>query len=173
MPTQVKLDVNSQPQGLESLSLLEFEDKLVKGDLTADGVQYSAEVTSGLADAWTVAFTKTINSITQGYIFWLEAALTAAFIQLNATTTLTWKWQMRHTLTGTWVDLHPEVVEAANSITAYTARTRAGFPSIVANLQYVPLELRLYFKTSEANQGKAKAKNSSYVRICHMSRDTL
>jgi len=146
------------------LELQDFEDRLVTGDLTADGVQYSPEVTSGAINTWTDAPSKLVEPGIRGEIIRLEIGLTAEFIQLNTTTTLTWQWQIRNK-NGTWVDLHPAVEEAANTITSYTARTRQGFASLGANLNVVPFEVKLRFQTSEANQGKARVKSSSYARV--------
>ena len=151
------------PLGLRALTLLEYEARLVSGTLTADGVQYLAEVTSGAADTWVDAFTKVIEPGIFGAILWAELGLTAEFQELNTTTTLTWQWQARNK-GGTWVDLHPAVTEGANTITSYTARTRQGFASLSSNFNQVPYEIKLRFKTSEANQGKARVKSSSYAR---------
>ena len=153
------------PRYIPELKLIDFEERLVSGDLTADGVQYSSEVTSGGADAWTDALSKIIDPDIDGDLLWAELGLTAEFQQLNGTTTLTWQWQARNK-DGTWVDLHTEVTESANTITSYTARTRQGFNK-KTNFDAVPCEVKLRFKTSEANQGKAKVKSSSYVRVVY------
>ena len=63
------------PLGLRALTLLDYEDRLVSGDLTADGVQYLAEVTLGATA--TEVLSKIIEPGIAGNILWLELGLTA------------------------------------------------------------------------------------------------
>ena len=87
--------------------------------------------------------------------------MTASFSTLNATTTLTWQWQIRPK-DGVWIDLHPAVTESPAAVTT-AERTRQG-EKIPTGLTTTPFEIKLRFKTSEASQGKAKVKASSYVK---------
>jgi len=57
------------------LKLIDYEDQLVSGDLTADGVQYSTETTLGATA--TQVLSKTIEPGIIGSILWLELGLTA------------------------------------------------------------------------------------------------
>ena len=77
----------------------------------------------------------------------------------------TYKWQARNR-GGSWVDLHPAAT-ISPSTSAYQQRTRSGRIKTVANLNAVPLDIRLLFQCNYANQGRAKAKNSSLVRIVY------
>ena len=143
----------------------DFEDRLVSGDLTSDGAQYSDEATTGDADVDVAALSKLVDPGLEGNILWVEFGLTAEFKALNATADLIWKWQARNK-DGTWVDLHSAVTET-NIGTNYVSRTRSGYFTPVANFQEVPFEIRLILQCNEATQGRAKVKNSSYVRVIY------
>ena len=144
----------------------DFEDRLVSGALTEDGIQYSAEVTTGDADVDVDVLTKVVDPGLEGDILWVEFGLTAEFKAVSSgTADLIWKWQARNK-NGTWVDLHPAVTETDIG-TTYKSRTRSGYFTPVANFQEVPLEIRLILQCNEANEGRAKVKNSSYVRVIY------
>ena len=147
----------------------DFEDRLVSGDLSQDGIQWSPEITSGGANVLTDALAKLIDPVLEGRIISVEFGLTAWFRQIGAAgaaTDLRWQWQARNK-DGTWVDLHPEVTEAATESDINYERTRSGFAVVVDNFNAVPFELRLRFRTSLAGQGRAKVKNSSYTRVVY------
>lgn len=147
----------------------DYEDRLVTGDLTADGVQWSPEITSGGANVLTDVFTRLIDPALQGRILLVEFGLTAWFRQIGATgnpTNLRWQWQVRNP-GGTWVNLHPEVTEPSSEADTTYERTRSGFATVVADFNNVPFELRLQFRTSVAGAGRARVKNSSYVRVVY------
>ena len=142
------------------LKLIEIDDDFVTDqDITADGVQWAPTITSGGADAWTDVLSKKFDPGLTGNIQKHTFGLTARLKQLNTTTTLTWQWQGSND-GGTWVDLHPVVTEAANTITAGVERTMQG-GKIVAGFNKVPHYVRLRFQTSEASQGQARVKSSS------------
>ena len=63
------------PLGLRALTLLDYEDRLVSGNLTADGVQYPPEITLGATA--TEVLSKIIEPGIAGNILWLELGLTA------------------------------------------------------------------------------------------------
>jgi len=63
------------PLGLRALTLLDYEDRLIPGNLTTDGVQYSPETTLGATA--TQVLSKTIEPGIIGSILWLELGLTA------------------------------------------------------------------------------------------------
>jgi len=148
------------------LAFLEFDDNFVKPDWdddNADGVIYSPVATSGAIDAYSDVWSKIFpSSEPAGTLEKMARGMTAWFKQLNTTTTLTWQWQIRPK-NGTWIDLHSAVTEAANTITGGVERTRQG-EKIPSGLTTTPFEIRLQFKTSEAGQGTAKVKASSYVK---------
>ncbi len=144
----------------------EFEDRLVSDDLTSDGVQYSAEVTTGSADVDVDVLARLVDPGLDGNVLWVEFGLTAEFRAVSsATADLVWKWQARNK-DGSWVDLHPAVTET-NIGTSYLSRTRSGYFTPVANFQEVPFEVRLILQCNEASEGRAKVKNSSYIRVVY------
>jgi len=147
------------------LAFLEFDDNFVKpnwDDDNADGVIYSPVATSGAIDTYSDVWSKIFPpSELAGTLEKMARGETASFSTLNATTTLTWQWQIRPK-DGTWIDLHPAVTESPAAITTFE-RTRQG-EKIPTGLTTTPFEIRLQFKTSEAGQGTAKVKASSYVK---------
>lgn len=140
--------------------------KLVSGDLAADGVQWSAEVDTAAANTDVAIFSKTISEVKSGTLIEVEFGLTAAFKAVgSATADLIWKWQARDS-GGTWVDLHAAVTET-NIGTTYVERTRTGYFALVANFDALPFDIRLILQCNELNEGRAKVKNSSYVRFMY------
>ena len=147
------------------LAFLEFDDNFVKPDWDDDNIGgdiYSPLVTS-VGTAYTNVWSKLFPpSEIAGTLEKMAKGLTAKFTQLNTTTTLTWQWQIRPKDAASWIDLHPAVTESPAAITTFE-RTRQG-EKIPTGLTTTPFEIRLQFKTSEANQGQAKVKASSYVK---------
>ena len=144
----------------------DFEDRLVSGALTEDGIQYSSEVTSGAADADVTVLSKLINPVLEGRILLVEFGVTTDFKAVSSgTADLIWKWQARNK-DGTWVDLHSAVTETDIG-TTYKSRTRSGYFTPEANFQNVPFEVRLILQCNELNEGRARVKNSSYVRVIY------
>ena len=147
--------------------LIHFEDKLVGGDLTADGVQYTAEITTATANVDVVAHSKTIDPLIEGTILAIEFQLDVELKAVStATADLIWKWQARNKDGLTWVDLHSAVTET-NIGTTYQLRSRSGFFTPAADFQLVPFDVRLILQCNEATQGRAKVKNSSFVRVVY------
>jgi len=94
----------------------------------------------------------------------VEFGLTAAFRAVSSgTADLIYKWQARNK-GGTWVDLHTAVTKT-NIGTSYVEETRSGRFKSETNFNSLPFEVRLIIQCNEANQGRAKVKNSSYVRV--------
>jgi len=144
----------------------DFEDHMVSGALTEDGIQYSSEVTTGTADTDVTVLSKLINPVLEGEILLVEFGVTADFKAVSsATADLIWKWQARNK-DGTWVDLHSAVTETDIG-TTYISRTRSGCFTPEANFQNVPFEVRLTLQCNELNEGRARVKNSSYVRVIY------
>jgi hypothetical protein len=82
------------------------EYPFAKGDLTSDGVQWSAEVDTTTADTDVEVECVTVRPPALGEVIEIEFGLTAAFRALSsATADLTYKWQGRNK-GGTWVNLH-------------------------------------------------------------------
>ena len=144
----------------------DFEDRLVSGALTEDGIQCSPEVTTGAADTDVTGLSKLINPVLEGRILLVEFGLTADFKAVSSgTADLIWKWQARNK-DGIWVDLHSAVTETDIG-TTYESRTRGGYFTPEADFQNVPFEVRLILQCNELNEGRARVKNSSYVRVIY------
>jgi len=147
------------------VSIIEHtEHPFAKGDLTPDGIQWSAE-----KDTTTINEDVEVESITVrppalGEVIEVEFGLTAAFRAVSSgTAELIYKWQARNK-GGTWVDLHTAVTKS-NIGTSYVEETRSGRFRMVANFNSLPFEVRLIIQCNEADEGRAKIKNSSYIRI--------
>jgi hypothetical protein len=140
------------------------EYPFAKGDLTSDGIQWSAEKDTTTADVDVEVENVTIKPPALGELIEVEFGLTAAFIAISSSTAdLTYKWQARNK-GGTWVDLHGAVTKTDIG-TTYVEETRSGRFKTVANFNSLPFEVRLIIQCNEANEGRAKIKNSSCVRI--------
>jgi len=140
------------------------EYSFAKGDLTADGIQWSDEVDTTTTDTDVEVESVTIRPPALGEMIEVEFGLTAAFRAVSSSTAdLLYKWQARNK-GGTWVDLHNAVTKT-NIGTTYVEETRSGRFKTVANFNSLPFEVRLVIQCNEANEGRAKLKNSSYVRV--------
>ena len=140
------------------------EYPFAKGNLTADGVQWSAETDTTTAGVDVEVESVTIKPPALGAMIEVEFGLTAAFKAVSsATADLIYKWQARNR-GGTWVDLHSAVTKT-NIGTTYVEETRSGRFKPVTNFDSLPFEVRLIIQCNEANEGRAKIKNSSYVKV--------
>jgi len=140
------------------------EYPFAKGDLTSDGIQWSAEKDTTTADVDVEVESVAIRPPALGEMIEAEFGLTAAFRAVSsATADLTYKWQARNK-GGTWVDLHSAVTKTDIG-TTYVEETRSGRFEAVANFDSLPFEVRLIIQCNEANEGRAKIKNSSCVRV--------
>ena len=140
------------------------EYPFAKGNLTSDGIQWSAEVDTTTADTDVEVESVTIRPPALGGMIEVEFGLTASFRAVSsATADLTYKWQARNK-GGTWVDLH-SAVSKENIGTTYVEETRSGRFKPVDNFDSLPFEVRLLIQCNEANEGRAKIRNSSYVRV--------
>jgi len=135
-----------------------------KGDLTSDGLQWCSEIDTTTADTDVEVESVTINPPALGRVISVEFGLTAAVKAVSsATADLIYKWQARNK-DGTWVDLHTAVTKTDIG-TAYVEETRSGRFKPVTNFDSLPFEVRLIIQCNEANEGRAKIKNSSYIRV--------
>jgi len=140
------------------------EYPLAKGDLTSDGIQWSDEKDTTTVDTDIEVESVTIKPPALGAMIEVEFGLTAAFRAVSSSTAdLTYKWQARNK-GGTWVDLHSAVTKTDIG-TTYVEETRSGRFKPVANFDSMPFEVRLIIQCNEANEGRAKVKNSSYIRV--------
>ena len=150
-----------------ALTVIEhIEYPFAKGDLTSDGIQWSVEKDTTTADTDVEVESITIKPPALGVMTEVEFGLTAAFRAVSsATADLKYKWQARNK-GGTWVDLH-SVVTKTDIGTTYVEETRSGRFKLEDNFNYIPFEVRLIIQCNEANEGRAKIKNSSYVRVTY------
>jgi len=140
------------------------EYPFAKGNLTSDGIQWSALKDTTTADVDVEVESVTIKPPALGELIEVEFGLTAAFRAVSSSTAdLTYKWQARNK-GGTWVDLHSAVTKTDIG-TTYVEETRSGRFKTVANFDSLPFEVRLIIQCNEANEGRAKVKSSSYVRV--------
>jgi len=143
-----------------------IEHPFARGNLTSDGVQWSAEKTTATDDYETVEEVS-VNPPTLGAIIEFEFGLTCAVKSSGATESVKFKWQARNK-GGTWVDLHDEVTYSADA-SAYKEYTYSGRFQPVTNFNAVPFDVRLAIKSGAAGGENAvgKTKNSSYVKVVY------
>ena len=149
------------------LSVIEhIEHPFAKGNLTSNGVQWSAEKTTATDDYETVEEV-ILNPPALGAVMEFEFGLTGAVKSSGATEAVLFKWQARNR-GGTWVDLHDEVSYTADA-SAFKEYTYSGRFKPVANFNAVPFDIRLQIKSGNAGGENAvgKTKNSSYVKIIY------
>ena len=142
------------------------EHPFARGDLTANGVQWSAEKTTATDDYETVEEI-TVNPPALGSVIEFEFGLTCAVKSSGASESVLFKWQARNE-GGTWVDLHSEVTYPADAST-YNEYTYSGRFKPVANFDTMPFDVRLIIKSGAAGGENAigKTKNSSYVSVIY------
>ncbi len=143
-----------------------IEHPLARGNLTSDGVQWSAEKTTSTDDYETVEEVS-VNPPALGAIIEFEFGLTCAVKSSGGTESVKFKWQARNK-GGTWVDLHDEVTYSADA-SAYKEYTYSGRFQPVANFNAVPFDIRLAIKSGTAGGENAvgKTKNSSYIKVIY------
>jgi hypothetical protein len=140
------------------------EHPFARGNLTSDGIQWCAERDTTTPDTDIEVECVTVKPPALGSLLEVEFGLTAAFRAVSsATADLIYKWQARNK-GSTWVDLHMAVTKT-NIGTTYVEETRSGRFQLVASFNALPFEVRLILQCNEANEGRAKIKNSSYVRV--------
>lgn len=143
-----------------------IEHPFAKGNLTPDGVQWSAEKTTATDDYETVEEV-TISPPQLGAIIEFEFGLTCAVKSTGTLEGVLFKWQARNK-GGTWVDLHDEVTYPADA-SAYKEYTYGGRFKPVASFNSIPFEVRLVIKSGGAGGENAvgKTKGSSYIKVIY------
>ncbi len=135
-----------------------------KGNLTSDGIQWTDEKDTTTADVDMEVEYVTIRPPALGDLLEVEFVLTAVFRSVTSSTAdMVYKWQARNK-GGTWVDLHTAVTKT-NIGATYVEETRSGRFKPAANFNALPFEVRLVLQCNETNEGRARIKNSSYVRV--------
>ena len=142
------------------------EHPFAKGNLTSDGVQWSAEKTTS-TDAYETVEEVTSEPPAEGTILEFEFGLTCAVKSSSTLESVLFKWQARNK-DGTWVDLHTEVTYAADA-SAYQEYTYSGRFKPEADFNAVPFDIQLLIKSGAAGGENAvgKTKNSSYVKVIY------
>lgn len=149
------------------LTIIEhIEHPFAKGNLTTDGIQWSAEKTTSTDDYETVEEV-TVKPPALGAVVEFEFGLTCAVKSTGASEAVNFKWQARNK-GGTWVDLHGEATYPADA-SSYQEYTYSGRSQPVTSFNTVPFDLRLVIKSGAAGgeQAVGKTKNSSYVRVIY------
>ena len=143
-----------------------IEHPFAKGNLTSDGVQWSAEKTTS-TDDYEMVEEVAVSPPALGAVIEFEFGLTCAVKSSGATESVLFKWQARNQ-GGTWVDLHSEVTYAADA-SNYKEYTYSGRFQSETNFNGVPFDLRLQIKSGAAGgeNAVAKTKNSSYVKVIY------
>lgn len=143
-----------------------IEHPFARGNLTSDGVQWSAEHTT-TTDDYEEVESAAITPPALGDVLEYEFGLTGAVKSSGATESILFKWQARNQ-GGAWVDLHGEVTYAADA-SAYKEYTYSGRFKPVTNFDEVPFEVRLVIKSGSAGGENAvgKTKSSSYVKVVY------
>ncbi len=143
-----------------------MEHPLGRGNLTADGVQWSAEHTT-TTDDYEEVESVMVSPPALGEVLEYEFGLTCVVKSSGAAESVLFKWQARNR-GGTWVDLHGEVTYPANA-SAYKEYTYSGRFSPVENFNTIPFDVRLVVKSGGAGGENAvgKTKNSSYVKVIY------
>ena len=143
-----------------------LEHPFARGNLTSDGVQWSAEHTT-TTDDYEEVESVTIAPPALGEVLEYEFGLACAVKSSAAAESVLFKWQARNR-GGTWVDLHSEVTYPA-SAAAYKEYTYSGRFKPVTNFNAIPFDVRLVIKSGGAGGENAvgKTKNSGYVKVVY------
>jgi hypothetical protein len=142
------------------------EHPFAKGNLSSDGVQWSAEKTTS-GDAYEIVEEVTVSPPALGTVIELEFGLTCAVKSSGTAESVLFKWQARNK-GGSWIDLHAEVTYPANA-SIYKEYTYSGRFKPVVDFNAVPFDIRLVIRSGSAGGENAigKTKNSSYIRAVY------
>ena len=149
------------------LSVIEhIEHPFAQGNLTSDGVQWSAEKATSADDYETVEEV-TISPPALGTVIEFEFGLTCAVKSSSTSESVLFKWQARNK-GGSWIDLHSEVTYGSDA-SSYKEYTYSGRFTPVDNFNGIPFDIRLTIKSGSAGGENAvgKTKNSSYVKVIY------
>ena len=144
----------------------EFTHRLVDGNLTEDGVQWSGEVSTVNADTDYEVLKVGLDNSQIGILEKLILGLTLAIKAGSTTADVKFKWQAKSKNSTTWVDLHGYITKADVG-TSYIESTVSGYKFPATNLDSYPIDIRLVIQSNEITPGvaTAKVKNSSYVQV--------
>lgn len=149
---------------LEDISLY-----LGGSDLTANGVQYATEIPTTALDTDVTILSKTVGYIGKADLIWIYFNLECAFkANASGTADVKWKAQARNK-NGTWIDLF-DWVTYANIGIAYLDKVMKGYALLQESFNEVPFDFRILYQCNELNEGRAKLKNTSFVRLVYKRR---
>jgi len=140
-------------------------------NLAVDGVQFSPEVDTAAINTDVEVFSFTINphneasGFRKNEILWAYANLDMQIETLGGGGTITWQWQAREIGAAAWINLHTPVAEATG--VAYVDRVRKGYINLQANLQNLPIQVRLIMQCTVINDGRAHVRNTTFVRTLY------
>ena len=139
-----------------------FIHPFARGNLTATGAQYSASADTATVNTNVNIEVVTITTFPAGNFREIELGLTCGINAVsNANTVLKYTWQGRNSGT-TWVDLMTQTANTPGL--TEIEKTFSGYKTAVTNFNSTPLQLRLIVEANITNEGRARTKNSSYVR---------
>lgn len=136
-----------------------------KGDLTANGEQYSDVVTEA---AGTHTAVETISNLTKGFsgdIVDIKFSLTCAVKSSDGVNDVYIKWRLRNHA-GTWVTM--ETATVATPDTTYVDDTVAGVFEVTDNCNTLPLDIQCTTADEDGNKtASCKVKSTSWVDITY------
>jgi len=142
-----------------------------KGALTADGIQYSALLTT-TTDVYETVETVLVTLPMEARrasepIVEIQFSLTCEVYSSGIAESVLFKWQGSED-NVTWVDIVPAVTFPANA-SVPTEYTYSGYFATVANFNEVPFYLRLQIQSGGAGgeTAKGRTRNSSYVKVVY------
>lgn len=132
--------------------LVDFTEYPVNGPGTDDGVQWTDEVPTVLANIPVAIIT--YLSITNyphctGYLIRVHYTFNFQIKAASATADVTWQLQARNK-DGDWVNMSEATLET-NLGTSYVTRAVSGYMEIQAGANAMPFEMRLIIKSNESN----------------------
>ncbi|MCW4051507.1 MAG: hypothetical protein NWE89_17435 [Candidatus Bathyarchaeota archaeon] len=142
------------------------EYPFAKGNLTTDGVQWSAVVGgSSVSSGYVVVSTATINpsNLSSASIQEVKFNLVSQLETTYSTGVITFKWEAKDADNSTWTIISTE--RALTLATTFAGSTMSGYFLPVANFNSLPFHLRLRMKVDSASKGLGKVKNTSYVTV--------
>ncbi len=143
--------------------------QLVNADLTSNGVQYDTVHSTATAGVDSIIIVKSID-FNFGDTATFKPMIDCYFDFIvefkadgSATADVSWKAQARDK-NGTWADLF-SYVTYADIGTSYVAKEYKGYSKLPSTFDQVPCDVRILFRCDEDDEGRARLKSGSYVRV--------
>lgn len=152
--------------------ILNFDitDYPIRGQGTVDGVQYSAEIETVLADTdYELLIYKTSDRFSRlkGKLVWVQFLVDLELKTGSDTADVIWKLQARNKGETTWIDMCDAQTMEDTVGTDWVEKTISGYMDIKKNIDGIPFEMRIIFQSNEASPGIAtgRVKNTSFIRM--------